>query len=212
MRLDPIADLQRAKDWVNQTYSEVAVELEVLQDVDTMTLTASQYLYVLDSAISRIKQMYVTPTGQGQSRPLVPTSVEQLLEWSSANGNSTANQGSVTHYAMVGLTDIQFFPTPRAADVVTLTYVKIPDALVATTDVPIFQEPYNSSCLIEGACYKAAMFLQNPDAVLYKQNYDAAVARFRGHLRRREGSMTRQFRMTRGSMVIPSDPSIDIRY
>lgn len=177
-----------------------------------MSLTANTAVYTMPTAVIRIKQMIVTPSGQGASRPLIPTSIEQILEWSASNGaNSTAN-GYVTHYALLGIQDIQYYPTPTAADVVTMYYVKLPTALSADADVPVLQEPYVSSCLTEGACYQAAMFLKDPDALLYKKNYDDAMRSLRGHLRRREGAMTRQFRITRGDSVIPHDRSTDIRY
>lgn len=211
VRLDSTADLQKAKDWVNQVYAEVSVETEAVQETGTMALTANTSTYTIDSAIARIKQMYVTPSGQGASRPLVPTSLEQILEWDANNGTS-AQTGSVTHYALVGIQKIRFWPTPTTADTITVYYVKLPTALSATSDVPVLQEPYVTECLVNGACFKAAVFLKDPDAALFKQLYDTSLRNLRGHLRRREGGMTKQFRVTRGDTVIPHDPSTDIRW
>lgn len=205
VRLDAEADLQRTKDWINQVYAEVCVDTESSQDFDTMTMTAGTKTYTLDNAIVRIKQMYVTPSGQQGSRPLVPTSIEQILEWSA----ETVPSGESTHYALLGNDQIQFYPTPTGADTITLYYVKVPTELVAVDDVPSLQEPYATDCLVWGASFRAATFLKDPDAVLFKQLYDAALGKFRGHLRRKEGSMARQFRITRGNQVIPSDPSVD---
>lgn len=212
VRLDSTADASRVSDWVNQIYAEVCVETEAVQTVATMTLTANTAVYTLDTGLLRIKQMYVTPSGQGQSRPLVPTSLEQIFEWSASNGAAATNTGSVTHYAVFGTQNIQVYPTPSRADVITIYYVKLPTALSAAGDVPVLQEPYVSNCLVEGACFQAAMFLKDPDALLYKQNYDQAVRSLRAHLRRKEGSMTRQFRVTRAGSGIPHDPSTDVRY
>jgi hypothetical protein len=206
--LNATADLAKTKDWVNQVYAEVAVETEALQDYAAITLTASSSVYTVATGILRVKQMYVTPSGQGASRPLQPISLEQLLEWSASNSGPVT--GGVTHYAFVGQTLIQFYPVPAAADVVTIYYVKLPTALSAAGDVPMFQEPYATECLVNGASFKAAVFLKDPDAALFKQLYDDATSRYRGHLRRREGSMTRQFRLTRGQVVTPSDPSVDM--
>lgn len=210
VRLDADADTSRVKDWVNQVYAEVCIETEAIQDYSTMTMTAAQAVYTLDTSISRIKQMYVTPSGQGPSRPLQPTSIEQILEWSASNGATQTSNGSVTYYAVFGITDIQFYPTPAAADVVTVYFVKLPTALSGDSDVPALGEPYASNCLVEGACFEAALFIKDPDAQLYKLRYDDAVKKLRGHLRRREGSMTRQFRDTRGGPGIPHDPSVDL--
>jgi len=212
VRLDSTADLARTKDWVNQTYAEVCIETEAVQDFDTLTTTANVAVYTLDTAIVRIKQMYITPAAQGASRPLIPTSLEQILEWSASNGANTTANGYVTHYALFGIQNIQFYPTPSAANTITMYYVKLPTALSAAGDIPMLQEPYVSTCLTEGACFQAAMFVKDPDTPLYKQNYDQALRALRGHMRRREGAMTRQFRITRGDRVVPHDPSTDVRW
>ena len=211
VRLDAVSDLSRTKDWINQIYSEVCIETEATQDYSTMALTANTSVYTLDAQIVRIKQMYVTPSGQGQSRPLVPTSLEEILEWSASSGATASNQGSVTHYAQFGYQTIKFYPTPTAADTVTIYYLKQPTALSADSDVPVIQEPYSSICLVNGASYKAALFLKDPDAELYRRDYEDSIHRFRGHLRRKQGSMSRQFRLTRSNSVVPNDPSTDLR-
>lgn len=212
LRLDAVEDLDRAKDWVNQVYAEVCVETEFVQDFDTMALIADEPNYTLDSQVLRIKQMYVTPSGEGQSRPLQPTTIEDILERSASYGATPSNQGSVTHYALVGGLSIMFYPTPSAADVVTMYYVKLPTELTDDSHVPVLQEPYATECLVNGACFKAAVFLKDPDAALFKQLYDMAIQRLRGHLRRKEGSMTKQFRVTRGMASAPHDPSTDLGY
>lgn len=211
MRLHATDDLSRVKDWINQVYAEVVVETESLHTVSTMTLTSGTAIYTLDSSLLRIKQMYVTPVGGTRSRPLEPTSIEQIIEWRTANGGSSANTGGVTHYALMGINEIEFYPTPSAADVVTVYYVKLPTALSADADVPVLQEPYVTECLENGAAYKAAVFLKDPDALLFKQDYENAKQRYRAHLRRKQGAMTQQFRITKGTVSVPHDRSTDIR-
>lgn len=211
LRLDATADASRTGDWINQVYAEVCVETEALQDYCTMALTANSAVYTLDVDILRFKEMYVTPSGQGQSRPLIPVSIEAILQMSASNGATAAQSGSVTHYAVLGLTKIQFYPTPYAADTITAYYVKLPTALSGSTDVPELPEPYASNCLTEGACFQAAMFLKDPDALLYKQNYDQSVRALRGHLRRKVGAMTQAFRLVGSDNYPPHDPSTDIR-
>jgi len=212
VRLDATADLAATKDWINQVYAEVCVETEALQDTTTISLTGGTAVYTLSTSIMRIKQMYVSASADAPSRPLIPTSIEQLLEWSASNGAQATAQGSVTHYAMLGLQKIQFYPTPAASDTVTAYYVKLPTALSSASDVSVLQEPYSSKLLIEGACYQAAMFLKDPDALLYKQNYDEALRAYRGHLRRKGGAMTQAFRLTGGTAYVPHDRSVDVRY
>ncbi len=212
-RLDATNDLSRVKDWINQLYTEVCAETEAIQSYATMTLTSGQSVYTIDATISRIKAMYCTPAGGTQLAPLQPVSIEQILLWNTATGGATAvNTGGATHYAIFGLNDIQFYPQPTAADVVTIYYVKLPTVLSAASDVPGIPEPYASNCLKSGGLYRASLYLKDPDATLYAQDFERSKQALRGHLRRKEGAGTKQFRvLSDRPWVYPHDPSTDIR-
>lgn len=209
IRLDSTNDLQKAKDWINRVYRETCVETEALQTFATMALTASQNIYTLDTSIGRIKQMYVTPVGSTASYPLEPVSIEEMITLNAGTAASNPNTGGPNRYAVFGINDIQFYPTPTSADTVTIYYVKFPTALSAGTDVPAIPEPYATECLVNGACYHAAIFAGDPQAQAYRQDYETAKARLRGHLRRFQGSYTRQFRTVPPQNRAPHDPSVD---
>lgn len=210
LRLDSTADLQKAKDYLNRAYAETCIETEALQDVTTQALTAGVYSYSLPSAVVRIKQMTITASN-GTSRPLVPVSIEQILEWQSQYATPGTAYGDVTHYALIGLSKIILFPTPQAADTLNLWYVKQPTALSGSSDVPAIPEPYATRCLENGAAFELALFAKDPDAPVYKAEFELAKRQLRSHLRRVQGAMTQQFRITRGDSIIPHDPSTDIR-
>lgn len=209
LRLDATADLARTKDWINQVYAEACSETEFVQAFATMTMTAGTATYSMDSSVIRIKQMYCTPVGGTQGRPLEPVSLEQILEWSWANSTAQSSGGGVRYYAFFGSADLQFFPTPSSADVITAYYVKLPTVLSADADVPVLPEPYASNLLFNGACYQAALFLKDPDASVFDRDYQQSLMKLRAHLRRREGAMTRQFRVTKQVPFRPHDPSSD---
>jgi hypothetical protein len=211
IRLDATIDASRTKDWVNQVYVDACTETEALQAYSTMALTPATAIYTLDPSIHRIKESYCVPTGGYQSRPLQPVSLEQILEWNTANPQAVLNLGGVKYYAVWGLNNIQFYPVPQSADSITIYYTQRPAALVNDGDLPLLPEPYATECLVNGACYKGAMFLKDPDATIFQQNYNTEIARLRGHLRRKEGAMTRQFRILPGAMTRPHDPSVDVR-
>lgn len=207
LRLDSTADLQKVKDYLNRAYAETCIETEALQDVTTQALTAGTYSYSVPSAVVRIKQMTVTSTGSVQSRPLVPVSVEQLLEWQSQYANPAQAYGNVTHYAVIGLSKILVWPTPQAADTLNIWYVKQPTALSASGDTPSIPEPYATRCLENGAAYELALFAKDPDAPVYKGEFEMAKRQLRAHLNRVQGAMTRQFRITRGDTYRVHDRS-----
>ena len=207
--LDSTNDLSKVKDWLNRAYYETVIETEALYNCIDMTLVAGSAKYTLPTEILRIKGMFCTPVGNTRSRPLEPVSLEQLFEWKATD--PTSSTGGVTHYALLGVTQIEFFPTPQAADEVTCYYIRQPTALSADADVPVIQEPYVTECIQNGALYQAALFLNDPNALIYKRDYEESIRKFRGHLRRKQGAMTMQFRVTHGFPKVPHDPSTDIR-
>jgi hypothetical protein len=208
VRLHATDDLTKTKDWINQVYADTCIETEAVQSTTTISLTGGTAIYTLATGIVRIKALYVTPVGGTRSAVLQPTSIEQIVDWKVAG---SANAGTVTHYAVFGVDQIEFYPTPSSNDTVTAYYVKLPTALTADADVPVLQEPYVTECLENGAAYKAAVFLKDPDAMLFKQDYETAKQRLRGHLHRKQGAMTQQFRITKGTLGVPHDPSTDLR-
>lgn len=210
LRLDSTADLAKVKDWINGAYYEACVETEALQNFATMTLTANTSTYTLDSQIARIKQMRVTPVGSTQSLPLEPVSVEEMLVLTAGTTSSQPNTGGPNRYTVFGVDKIQFYPTPTSADTVTMYYVKYPTALSADADTPSIPEPYATELLVNGACYKGAVFADDPKAQLFQQAFEVWKDRLRGHLRRKTGSFTRQFRLTGTTGVVPHDPSVDL--
>jgi hypothetical protein len=78
-----------------------------------MTLTAGTSSYTLPSAVLRIKEMYVTPVGGVQQPPLIQTTLDEILRKRQAGGGTAIATGSVTHYALLGLTEFEVYPTPR---------------------------------------------------------------------------------------------------
>ena len=211
LRLDSTADLTRVKDWINQVYTDICVETEALQDFATSTFTSGTYVYDLDSSLIRIKAMFVTPVGGTQSGSLTPVSLEQILDWRKASNASPATTSSVTHYALLGALKIVVYPTPAAADTLTTFYVKLPTALSSDSDLPVIQEPYVTECITSGAMYKAALFIQDQNTETFKRDFEQAKARFRAHIRRKQGAGTLQFRTPGTGFYPPSDPSTDVR-
>lgn len=209
VRLDATADLQKAKDWINQAYVDICVDTEAVQDVADVALSVGTYVYTTDAAVLRIKTAWITRADGSETRALQQVSPEQIVDWRQSNGTPTGD-GVVTHYAMMGYNQLVVWPTPTAADELSLFYVGLPTALSDATDVPVIQEPYVTECLVNGACFKAALFLGDPNWEIYKKLFEEARARFRGHLNRKRGTSVLQFR-TPDVAVTPTDLSADVR-
>ena len=208
-RLNATNDLSKVKDWINQVYAEICVEMEANISSATMTLTAGSASYTLPSGVSRIKSMYVTPVGAIQSGPIQLTTLDYIIRRRQAAAGTSTN-GYITHYALLGINDFEVYPTPQAADVITLWYVKLPVALSANADVPILQEPYASKLLEYGALSEAADFKGDPSESEYRQLFEVWKQKYRGHLTRKRGGQPGQFNMFPTSTFPPHDPSTDL--
>ena len=177
-----------------------------------MTLTAGSYSYTLPSQIIRIKEMVVTPVGATVSAPLLQTTLDEILRRRRALGGTQTAGGYTTHYALVGFSDFEIWPTPQSADVITIYYVAAPTALSGNTDVPILPEPFASKVLEYGAAAEAADFKGDPAENEYRQLYQMWTGKLQAHLNRRKGNQPQQFRIFNQDVFPPHDPSTDLRY
>lgn len=210
--MDSTNDLSKVKDWINQVYADAVIETEANITSATMDLTAGDYSYTLPSGISRIKQMIVTPVNGTPSWPLIMTSLDDILRRRQAGGGQATATGSTTHYAVLGLTEFEVYPTPASNDTITVYYLALPAALSADADTPILPEPYASKVLEYGALAEAADFKSDPQEQEYRALYMQWVAKLRAHLTRLGGGQPGQFEIFRSFNFPPHDPSADVRY
>jgi len=190
--LDPVLDLPKTKDWINQVYFQAAVETEAISGEATMPLTSGSASYALPAAVARIRQMAVQPSGSTVfNAPLVLTTLDEILQ-----RRQSGQQGSypqATHYTLVGINGLELWPTPAATDVITIYYVSYPTALSAGTDVPVFEEPYASKILEYGALAEAGDFKGDPATGQWAGDYTDWMNRYRAHLERKRGIIPGQF-------------------
>lgn len=211
LRLDATADLPKVKDWINRVYFRVVSETGANATYATMALTANSYSYTLPAAIERINGMFITPVGATASLPLIPTSLDDLIRKRQAAGGTAQAVGQVTHYALLGISEFEVWPTPQSADVITVYYVTAPTALTANTDIPILHEPWATDLLTYGALAEAADFKGDPAEPEYRAIFEDYRRRYLAHLARK-GPRVDHFLLppTVGIGYPPHDPSVDI--
>lgn len=189
-RMDPVNDLQRVKDWVNQVYTQVCVETESSVTSATMNLTAGSTTYTLPAGVARIKTMYLTPAGltsANQQQPLILTTLDDILQKRRVGG-ATQQAGSYsTHYTLVGANDFELWPTPAAIDVVTIYYAAFPTALSGDTDVPALDEPYASNLLTYGALGQAGDWKGDPASQEWQGLFAQWMGSYQNHLDQKRG-------------------------
>ena len=191
-RLDPVLDGQRVKDWINQTYTRVCVETEAIVSTAVMTCSAGAYSYTFPTQVARAKQMQVRPYGSTSlNAPLIRTTLDELMTRRQSGGD--APRGQATHYALLGISAFELWPTPAAADVILTYFVAFPAPLVANTDQPLLEEPYASKLLEFGALVDAGDFNGDPSTQSWQADYDSWLARYLTHLDRKQGVIPGQF-------------------
>lgn len=204
-RLDATADATAAGTWVNQAYFAACIENEVSETSGTVTLTANTYSYDLTSfltaAIVRVKAMVVTSAGTTFA-PLQYVPLDEIL----ARRQSSAATGIAEFYTLVGYKTLELFPTPGAADTLTIYYIAAPTVL-ATTAVPILPEPYGSKVLEYGALCDAAEFKSDPQLAYWQEKHGEWSTRLRVHLNRRRSGQVGQLSGFGDREWIPHDPS-----
>ena len=118
--------------WVNEGVIRVLLDTKCNVDKSTSTLTANQPDYTLDAAILQITEMNLTAVSDSTVRGLEPVSPAEIL--SMRRGASSSS--SPSYYALEGNDLLLLYPTPSAADTLTIYYVPRPTALSAAGNDP----------------------------------------------------------------------------
>jgi hypothetical protein len=209
VRLDPVNDLAKVKDWVNQTYMQVATETRCFQSIATSTLSAGVSSYTLDASILQIELITCTQVGGQSWFPLAEAQLDEILNLQAVSPTGT---GPPRRYCLVPLSTLMVWPTPGEADTLTFYYTTLPTALSADSDLPAIPEPYASKLLEFGALIQAAEFKR--DLMMlgdFQQQYAVWLAAFQRYVNRKAGAYPESFPSWTGNRRYgPHDPSTDL--
>jgi len=213
-RLDPAnpLDASKVKDWINQVYARVVLEVEFLTGNTTVALNPNLNQYQMPTQAKRIKWMTIMQQGQNfYGPPLRLVSMDEILWRRVASGGSGFTNGTATHYAFSGPNNIDVWPTPGAADTMLMYYVAYPTPLAANTDVPQIDEPYASKLIEYGTLIDASEYIKDTIATYqFPQVFNDWMYRFRQHMSRKEGTQSKDFRIPGPRYPAPHDRSMDI--
>lgn len=195
-------------DWVNEGYEDVLLRTRCKVSSATMDLTAGTADYTLPTDILAAIDMDIATSTD--TFPLVRTDAEDILRRRRA---STSTDSPSRFYAVEGSNLLLVYPTPSAADTITIYYVPRPTALSATSDEPSdipseFHKAIEFYALAEGADYDDDA--SSAQGERYRILYEQKLFELRKSMRWKGGR--RLAPASVGRRRIPAhDPSADIR-
>lgn len=205
---DTTANRALVKDWINQAYAQACMETQALQQAGYGTLTSGSSTYALPDTIIELKWVIAKATTDSSfGPPLERVTLDDILGWRMSAGSVPVSSGTVTAYALIGLNQLELWPTPQAADTIQFYYSYLPTALSGDTDVPALQEPY-VKVLEYGALVQGGELQMDPLLPTWKAEYVDLKARLRVHLNRR-GGVVDQFPVLAG-FPLPRNNSTDM--
>src|SRR5262245_13916228 len=211
-KLDDSLDVQRIKDWLNQTYMQICVETEFYGvTASSSALTQNQTTVTLPATINKID--FIVPTGSDGSvwGPMEMVTMEEILQQRAYNAGVTMTTGPPSKYAFSSPTSIQIWPNPSGTEVLTFYGTGFPTALTNAGDVPVIPEPYASKVLEYGALVQAAEFKRDMEMLTVWQGmYVDWLGRFRGFTNTRVGDKVQSFTIA-SYQPWPRNNSTDVR-
>ncbi|MCR4340858.1 MAG: hypothetical protein NUW01_13340 [Gemmatimonadaceae bacterium] len=169
--------------------------------------------YTIATSILLITDLYVT--AGSVDYPLEKTSLADIIRLRQASASSA---GPARYYAQVGSNKLAFYPTPAAADTMTVYYVPVPTAMSTSSHDPSDATyggiPVDYHDLIARyAMARLASFDDDASSAQgsrYWEEFNSGLAQMRRELNRHGGRRLPRARLS-NRRIFPSDPSIVIR-
>lgn len=169
--------------------------------------------YTIAASILVIVEAYFTASGSNYDIERV--SLADIIRLRKA---TSAAAGPARYYALVGSNKLAFYPTPGAADTLTVYYVPVPTAMSTSghdpSDATYGGIPVDYHDLIARyAMARLASFDDDASSAQgsrYWQEFNTGLAEMKRELHRRGGRRLPRARLNT-RRVFPSDPSIPVR-
>lgn len=201
--------------WLNEGVIEVLLQTGCKVISGTMSLVAGTKDYDLDTGILAVKHAYITASSQDYRMEQV--SPHELIDMRLRGSN--AQSSPALYYAVEGSHLFMVYPTPAAADTVTLYYVPRPTAMSSGAHDPSnttyggvpaeMHKAIEYYALWQGADY------QNDETSgqgeRYRQMFDAEIKKQRRWVNSK-GNVRLPRAVVGRRRPIPRDPSTDVRW
>ena len=178
--------------WLNEGVVDVLLRTRVNVNESTMTTTANTGDYVLDSDILAFQDLTYTSAADGTVSQLTRVNPEVILRYRAIN---PATPAKARFYALNGQDLLMLYPTPSAADTLTVYYTPRPSSMNLSADDPSSESlggiPTEYHKAIElFALAEAAEFSDHQPSqfgALFRQQYEAKLNEIKRAMRHRGG-------------------------
>ena len=213
LRLDPVLDRTRAKEWVNQYLLDVALQSRWFTGAATAApLSANSTSLPLPPSL--IELSWMTSSGGGQTLTMAPMNMEMILMQRQLQGGSGLGQ---PQWYSLQKNLLEFWPNASGGEVLTFYGATLPDEMIADTDVSGLPDPFAINLLVMGAAIEAADFKSDVKLYFYyQQAYAAWMGKFQSFLNRRVTQSSRTIPIYGPDgrpfdyQFLPHDPSSDL--
>jgi hypothetical protein len=174
--------------WLNDGVVDVLLRTQCYVTDATMTETSGTGDYTLDPGILIARSLRWTSTGGSSSYPARVANEEIERLRSAASTVSTTYPAAA--YAVIGANVLKVYPTPGAADTITIFYVPRPTAMSDVADDPSSEDfggipaEYHKAVVLY-AEWKAADYRDDQSSAQgerYRQTYEDEVKRIRKYV------------------------------
>ena len=153
---DPSYDQPSIDIWVNQGIADVCARLRPNETSSTITMSAGTYDYTLSTTYLAISEVFGTDVTSSVNYHLNRVTPQEILDY--RVGTQFLGAPPVRFYAVNGFNKLMVYPTPQAADTITVYGQVRPTALSASgdtnTDIPAeWQKTVEYYALAQGGQY-----------------------------------------------------------
>jgi hypothetical protein len=192
-------------DWLNEGVADIVLRTRSKVIPATMALTAGVNDYTLSSSILALIDIYVTSGTTGY--PLTRVSPAELFDYRRRETDATT---PTRLYATAGSDLLMVYPTPSAADTISLLYVPYPTTLSSSSDTPSEIPPEWHKLVVFYALSRAADYDDDASSQMgesYLQRYERGIVEMRRQINR-GGSYRLAPARLRRRIQVSSDPAV----
>lgn len=182
LRLDPVLDRARSREWVNQYLLDVALQTGFFNGtVAGPPLSARATSMALPASLVGLQT--VTSSYGGQQILMQPVGLDEILQRRAAQGTSAVGQ---PQFYSLQKDLIELWPAASGGETLLCYGTTLPNEMIADTDVSGLPDPFAINLLVMGAAIEAADYKSDVKLYFYyQQAYAAWMGRFNAYLNQR---------------------------